>query len=142
MSGGGCRHCGTSWEGVTQRSQSARDCAVTAEVLHVLVNNVGTNTRKATVEYSGSDFDSIMATNLKSAFHVTQLCHGMLRRAQGGCVIFNSSVAGGPTAMKSGSVYAMTKGALCNGDSHNRTSPRRPRSVCTLIPASDTIGQY
>ena len=44
-----------------------------------------------------------------------QLAHPLLKAAGGGAVVFNSSVAGGPMAMKTGAVYAMTKGAceLC-----------------------------
>jgi Tropinone reductase 1 len=37
----------------------------------------------------------------------------MLKASGDASVMFNSSVAGGPTAMKSGAIYAMTKGALC-----------------------------
>lgn len=99
------RKCGCKIHGVPLTSTTI------VGVLHVLVNNVGTNTRKPTTEYSASDFDALMATNLQSAFNVTQRCYSMLKAAQGGCVVFNSSVAGGPLAMKSGSIYAMTKGA-------------------------------
>ncbi|GAX74323.1 hypothetical protein CEUSTIGMA_g1772.t1 [Chlamydomonas eustigma] len=128
--------------------------------LHVLVNNVGTNVRKPTVEYTDQEYQHIMSTNLESAYHLTQLCHPLLKRgatqdiissrprnpisssscelnnppgaggdafnatsstaekgatqraAAGSVVLFNSSVAGGPTAMWSGTVYAMTKAAL------------------------------
>ena len=76
----------------------------------MLVNNVGTNTRKQSVEYTSSDFESLVSTNLQSAFNMSQLCYPLLQAANGSCIVFNSSVAGGPTAMKSGSIYAMTKG--------------------------------
>lgn len=82
-----------------------------AGVLHVLVNNVGTNVRKATVEYTEADVQALLNTNLASAFHLSQLCHPFLKAAGTSCIVFNSSVGGGPLAMKSGSVYAMTKGA-------------------------------
>lgn len=80
--------------------------------LDVLVNNVGTNVRKATVDYSEEDYRKVMSTNLDSAFAMCQLCHPLLKAAGGASVIFNSSVAGGPTAMRSGAVYAMTKAAI------------------------------
>jgi hypothetical protein len=83
--------------------------------LHVLVNNVGTNIRKPTVEYTEADFQALLSSNLSSAFHLTQLCHDMLKAAGAACVLFNSSVAGGPLAMKSGSIYAMTKGVSEDG---------------------------
>lgn len=41
--------------------------------LHILVNNVGTNIRKPTAEYSASEFQFLLATNLESTF---ALCQG------------------------------------------------------------------
>lgn len=49
--------------------------------LDVLVNNVGTNIRKATVDYSSEEFDFLMNTNFKSCFHLSQLCHPLLKKA-------------------------------------------------------------
>ena len=75
-----------------------------------MINNVGTNIRKPTVEFNAEEFSFIMQTNIESAFFMSQLVYPMLKASGNGVVLFNSSVAGGPTAMKSGSVYAMTKG--------------------------------
>ena len=80
--------------------------------LHVLVNNVGTNVLKLTPEYSSAEYEMLMQTNLHSAFALCQDFFPMLRAAGDACVLFDSSVAGGPTAMASGSIYAMTKAAL------------------------------
>jgi Tropinone reductase 1 len=81
--------------------------------LDVLVNNVGTNIRKPTAEYSPADWERVFSTNLESAFFLTQAAHSALRAAHGGgVVLFNSSVAGGPTALRSGALYAMTKAAI------------------------------
>lgn len=85
--------------------------------LHILVNNVGTNIRKPTLEYSEQEYHTLMSTNLEPAFHLCQLFQPLLVAAAssvpgGSVVLFNSSVAGGPTSMKSGSIYAMTKAAL------------------------------
>jgi NAD(P)-dependent dehydrogenase (short-subunit alcohol dehydrogenase family) len=41
-----------------------------------------------------------MATNLESAFGLCQLVHPVIKASGGGSIIFNSSVAGGPTTMK------------------------------------------
>lgn len=41
-----------------------------------------------------------MSTNLTSAFRVSQMAHPLLKAAGGACVMFNSSVAGGPLAMR------------------------------------------
>jgi NAD(P)-dependent dehydrogenase (short-subunit alcohol dehydrogenase family) len=40
-----------------------------------------------------------------------QLAHPLLKACGAGAIVFNSSVAGGPMAIKTGAVYAMTKGA-------------------------------
>lgn len=80
--------------------------------LHVLINNVGSNIRKPTLEYTSEDFGTLMTTNLESALNLSQLAHPLLRKEGGGCVLFNSSVAGGPTAMKSGCIYGMTKASM------------------------------
>ncbi|KAG1666969.1 hypothetical protein FOA52_004252 [Chlamydomonas sp. UWO 241] len=80
--------------------------------LHVLVNNVGINIRKPTVEYTSQEYHTLMSTNLESAFVLCQLCQPLLASAGSSCIIFNSSVAGGPTAMWSGTIYAMTKASL------------------------------
>lgn len=53
-----------------------------------------------------------MSTNLDSAFHLSQLALPLLVAGGDGVVLFNSSVAGGPQAMFSGALYAMTKAAL------------------------------
>ncbi|PSC72101.1 tropinone reductase-like protein [Micractinium conductrix] len=80
--------------------------------LNVLFNNVGTNVRKPTVDFTQADFSFLMSTNFESAFNLAQLAHPLLKASGDGIVIFNSSVSGGPTAMSSGSLYAATKAAL------------------------------
>lgn len=76
------------------------------------MNNVGTNRRKQPLDFTKDDFEFLFNTNVHSALHLCQLCHPLLAAAKHGSIIFNSSVAGGPLAMKSGCVYAMTKGML------------------------------
>ncbi|MEW5317611.1 MAG: hypothetical protein WDW38_008895 [Sanguina aurantia] len=80
--------------------------------LDVLTNNVGTNIRKPSVDYTAEDYHKVMSTNLESAFSLCQLCHPLLCAAATSSIVFNSSVAGGPTCMRSGSIYAMTKAAM------------------------------
>ncbi|EFJ49574.1 hypothetical protein VOLCADRAFT_85348 [Volvox carteri f. nagariensis] len=80
--------------------------------LDILVNNVGTNIRKPTVEYTEAEYSFLMGTNLESAYHLCQACHPLLKASGDASIVFNSSVAGGPTAMRSGTIYAMTKAAL------------------------------
>ena len=90
--------------------------------LDVLVNNVGTNIRKPTVEFTEEDYDFIMRTNLQSMFELTKLCYPYLKRPADkpwdkafshdhphvtSSVVNIGSVAG-VTCIKSGTIYAMT----------------------------------
>jgi Tropinone reductase 1 len=82
--------------------------------LDVLVNNAGQTLFKPAAECSGEDYARIMATNLESCFHLSQLAHPLLRHASvtgGGSVVHVSSIAGfvGLPAL---AVYSMTKGAM------------------------------
>jgi len=78
--------------------------------LDILVNNVGTNIRKPTTSYTVEEFNLIIATNLTSAFSLSQALYQLLKNAQG-CIVNVTSVAG-LTSLKSGSIYGMTKAAL------------------------------
>mmetsp|Transcript_9098 Transcript_9098/g.16951 ORF Transcript_9098/g.16951 Transcript_9098/m.16951 type:complete len:235 (-) Transcript_9098:35-739(-) len=81
--------------------------------LDVLVNNVGMNIRKPTVDFTLEDYHVLMTINLESTYHISQLCFPLLKKAErGGRIVMNSSVAGGPTTMKSGSLYGMSKGGM------------------------------
>jgi len=79
--------------------------------LDVLVNNVGTNIRKKTIEYSYDEFDKIIHTNLRSAFELSKSLYPLLRKSEQGNIVNISSVAG-ITHLRTGSIYGMTKAAL------------------------------
>ena len=79
--------------------------------LDVLINNVGTNNRKATLEYSAEEYQALMATNLTSVFEMCQLAHPYLKAAGNGCIVNIGSIAG-LTAVPTGSIYGMTKAAI------------------------------
>lgn len=79
--------------------------------LDILVNNVGINIRKKTVEYNREEFDRVVAVNLNSMFWLTKELHKYLRLAGNASVINISSVAG-LKHMRTGSIYAMTKAAI------------------------------
>ena len=79
--------------------------------LDILVNNVGTNIRKPTADYSTEEFDFIMNTNLRSAFELNRLLYPLLSASEQGNIIHVTSVAG-LTHVRTGSVYGMTKAAL------------------------------
>ncbi len=78
--------------------------------LDVLINNAGTNIRKATVAYSDDEYDFIMQTNLRSVFELCRAAYPLLK-ANKGCIVNMSSVSA-LTHISSGSIYGMTKAAL------------------------------
>ena len=78
--------------------------------IDILVNNVGTNLRKPSVDYTEAEYDALQATNLGSAFHLSARCLAALKRRRG-CVINMSSVSGSTTD-STGALYHMHKAAL------------------------------
>ncbi len=79
--------------------------------LHVLVNNVGTNIRKRTMEYSEEEIKHLFDTNLHSAFELCRRLHAELSSAKGASVV-NVASTNGLTYARTGSPYSMTKAAL------------------------------
>ena len=78
------------------------------------MNNAALLIIKPPAEYTVENYSWIMATNLESCFHLSQLAHPLLLGASvagGGSVVHVSSIAGfiGLPAL---AVYSMTKGAL------------------------------
>lgn len=80
-------------------------------VLHILVNNVGTNIRKPTTDYSPTEYQQLLATNLESAFGLCQGAYPLLQAAGAASIVNVSSVAG-LQHVRTGSIYGMTKAAL------------------------------
>ncbi|KAM7258633.1 hypothetical protein ACFE04_014374 [Oxalis oulophora] len=79
--------------------------------LNILINNVGTNIFKPTVNYTAEDFSYLMSTNFESAYNLSQLAHPLLKASGQGSIVFLSSVSG-VTSVSVGSIYGATKGAL------------------------------
>lgn len=81
--------------------------------LDILINNVGTNIRKPSIEYTQEDIEFVLNTNFVSMFGVTAGCHKFLKRTDGttSSVVNIGSVAA-VTCMKSGTPYAATKAAM------------------------------
>uniref|UniRef100_A0A6V7QUK9 Tropinone reductase homolog At5g06060-like n=1 Tax=Ananas comosus var. bracteatus TaxID=296719 RepID=A0A6V7QUK9_ANACO len=79
--------------------------------LNILINNAGTGFPKAAVDVSADQYSYLMATNLESAFHLSQLAHPLLKASGGGSIVFISSIAG-LVAITNISIYSATKGAL------------------------------
>ncbi len=76
-----------------------------------LVNNVGTNIRKPTVDYAPEEFSRIMDTNLRSAFDLSQMAHPLLQASGRGSIVMVSSVSG-LVHTSSGAIYGMSKAAM------------------------------
>ncbi|NMG07598.1 SDR family oxidoreductase [Brasilonema sp. UFV-L1] len=79
--------------------------------LDILVNNVGTNIRKKTLEYTQQEYEHIFQTNLTSTFEMCRLAYPLLKAADNSSIVNVGSVAG-LTALRTGTPYAMTKAAL------------------------------
>lgn len=81
------------------------------------------------------EYQTVLNTNLTSCFRLSQAAHPLLKAAGGACVLFNSSVAGGPTAMRCGRAGGVV-GANClelwQGCTRRprvRHEPDKPKSV-------------
>ncbi|GAU36377.1 hypothetical protein TSUD_151440 [Trifolium subterraneum] len=79
--------------------------------LNIFINNVGTNFRKPTIDYTAEEYSELMTINLDSAFHLCQLTHPLLKESRVGSIVFISSVAG-VVSLGTGSVYAASKAAI------------------------------
>jgi Tropinone reductase 1 len=79
--------------------------------LHVLVNNAGTNIRRATMDYDDATVRGLLELNLVAPFELARLAYPLLRAAQGASIINVVSVAG-MTALGTGTPYAMAKAGL------------------------------
>ncbi|MFC0214426.1 SDR family NAD(P)-dependent oxidoreductase [Paenibacillus chartarius] len=80
--------------------------------IDVLVNNAGMNIRSKAVDVTEEEWETIMQTNLKSAFLFSQsVGKAMIEHGAGGRIVNVSSVAG-HVALRTGVVYAATKAAM------------------------------
>ncbi|XWS71647.1 hypothetical protein CRYUN_Cryun03dG0156200 [Craigia yunnanensis] len=80
-------------------------------ILNILINNVGTNIWKPTMDFTTEELSTLMTTNFESAFHFCQLAYPLLKASGAGSIVFVSSVAG-VLSLNVGSIYGSTKGAI------------------------------
>jgi 3-oxoacyl-[acyl-carrier protein] reductase len=78
--------------------------------IDILVNNAGILNRGAVDEYSLSDFDRMIAVNVRAVFVAIQAA--LPHMTMGGRIITTGSVTADRAGFPGASVYAMTKGAL------------------------------
>lgn len=79
--------------------------------LDILVNNVGTNIRKKTHEYSEEEYQFLFNTNLKSAYELCRNLYPSLVKSKGSSIVNVSSTAG-LEYIRTGVIYGMTKAAM------------------------------
>jgi NAD(P)-dependent dehydrogenase (short-subunit alcohol dehydrogenase family) len=79
--------------------------------IDILVNNAGMNIRSQALEVTDDEWETIMQTNLKSAFLFSQLV-GKRMKEQGSGRIINIASVGGHVALRTGVVYGATKAAM------------------------------
>ncbi len=62
--------------------------------VHILVNNAGITRDGLVARMKEEDFDAVLDTNLKGAFHMIRHCTSMFLKNREGCIINISSVSG------------------------------------------------
>ena len=81
------------------------------EGLNILVNNAGTNLRRATMDYAEDEWRSLFETNLFSAFELSRFAFPLLSRHASSGIVNVGSVSG-LTHVRTGAAYGMSKAAL------------------------------
>ena len=81
------------------------------ETLHALVNNAALQIAKPILETTVEEWDSVMASNLRSVFLGIKLAHPLLKAAGGGAIVNVSSVHAVATSADI-AAYAASKGGL------------------------------
>ncbi|WP_281975494.1 SDR family NAD(P)-dependent oxidoreductase [Halobacillus litoralis] len=95
------------YEEIKQEVESIRG----GRPLGIWVNNAGMNIRSEAENVTEEEWDTIVSTNMKSSFFLSQYAGSVMKDEKQGKIINISSV-GGHTALRTGVVYAMTKSAL------------------------------
>jgi 2-dehydro-3-deoxy-D-gluconate 5-dehydrogenase len=96
------------------------DAAARLGRLDIVVNNAGTNVRKAPQDYSLDEWRLVLDTNLTSAFVVSQAAYPHLKRAGGGKIVnigsmmslFGASFAA-PYGASKGGIVQLTRALAC-----------------------------
>ncbi len=79
--------------------------------LDALVNNVGGNITRNTLDYSLDEVRHVFELNVITAFDVCRMAHPLLSR-HGEAAIVNVGSVSGMTAVRTGSAYGMSKAAI------------------------------
>lgn len=79
--------------------------------LSILVNNVGTNIRKATLDLNEDDFSIVLNSNVHALFEMSRLAHAFLKQ-HGSASIVNIGSVSGLTHVRTGPLYGLSKAAV------------------------------
>lgn len=79
--------------------------------LSILVNNVGTNQRRASMDYDETEWRAIFETNLFAAFELCRSAYPLLREHAASAIVNVGSVSGA-THVRTGAPYGMSKAAM------------------------------
>jgi Tropinone reductase 1 len=79
--------------------------------LNLLVNNAGTNQRRAAIDYADAEWRAIFETNLFAAWELARCAYPLLTRHAASAIVNVGSVSGA-THVRTGAAYGMSKAAL------------------------------
>lgn len=79
--------------------------------LSLLINNVGANLTRATLDYSELEYRTLIETNVVAAFEMCRLAHPQLVQHANAAIV-NVGAVSGLTSTRRGSIHGVTKAAL------------------------------
>ena len=82
------------------------------ENLNILINNVGSNIRKSTLETTPEDLRKIMQINVESAFELSKGFFPLLSKSQEPSIVNVSSIASQRAIKVTTAIYSMSKAAM------------------------------
>ena len=96
-------------------AESIRNSALKIEEnskkLDILINNAGTNIRKATMEYSSDEIDFLINTNYRAALNMCRSFYPLLKKSSSASVV-NIASSAGVQVVRTGVPYASAKAAI------------------------------
>ncbi len=95
-----------------QRQAIVEKAKVLWDKVDILVNNVGTNVKKPTLEATFEDHQYVMDINSGTAFDLSVRLHPLLKASGSASVINVASIAGKTGVMWTTAIYAMSKAAM------------------------------
>jgi Tropinone reductase 1 len=93
------------------RAQLCQRLEAKGPTLDIAVLNVGTNIRKAAVDYTAAEVETVFDTNQRAAFAMATALYPLLAHSEAAALVYVLSVAA-HTHLPTGAPYGMTKAAL------------------------------